>query len=226
MTSSLKHLGIILDGNRRFAKKNKLNPLTGHEHGVKVVWDFFEWAKELGIKEVTMYAFSTENFKRSKIEVNYLLKLFFTEFDKLLASGRLENDKIKVNFVGRLNLFDKKLQNKMKEMMEQTKNYKGITANFCMAYGGRAEIVDSVNNLIKKGVKKVDENMISKNLSLQSSPDLIIRTSEQRLSNFLLWQCAYSEIMFLPKMLWPEFTKKDLIKCIGNFNSRQRRFGK
>ncbi len=226
MASTLQHIGIILDGNRRFAQKNKLNPLTGHEHGVKVVWDFFEWAKELRIKEVTMFAFSTENFKRSKIEVDYLLRLFLTEFDKLIKSGRLERDKIKIRFIGRLHMFDKKLQDKMNELTDYTKNFNGVTANFCMAYGGRAEIIDAVNSLIKKGAKKIDERTLSKNLSLPSEPDLIIRTSEQRLSNFLLWQCAYSEIIFLPDKLWPEFTKHDLVDCIEDFNSRQRRFGK
>lgn len=226
MAAALQHIGIILDGNRRFAQKNMLNPLTGHEHGVKVVWDFFEWAKELRIKEVTMFAFSTENFKRSKVEVDYLLKLFVTEFDKLIKSGRLERDKIKIRFIGRLHMFDKKLRDKMEELVRYTKNFDGLTANFLMAYGGRAEIIDAANSLIKKGVKKIDEETLSKNLSLQSEPDLIIRTSEQRLSNFLLWQCAYSEIIFLPDKLWPEFTKQDLVNCIEDFNSRQRRFGK
>lgn len=226
MTGELKHLGIILDGNRRFAKKNKLNPLTGHEHGMKVVWDFFDWAKELGIKEVTMYAFSTENFKRTKAEVDYILKLFLREFDKLLKSGKLEKEKIKITFIGRLNMFPQKLQNKMKEMMEHTKNFNEMAANFCMGYGGRYEIIDAVNNIIKKGIKEADEKTITENLYLQSEPELIIRTSEQRLSNFLIWQSAYSEITFLPELLWPEFTKQDLARCVEDFSSRQRRFGK
>jgi len=223
---SPSHIGIILDGNRRFAKKKKLNPLTGHEYGVKVVWDFFEWAKELGVKEVTMYAFSTENFNRTKTEVNYLLKLFTREFDKLLKSGKLEKNQIKMRFIGRLSMFDKKLQDKMKELTEHTKGFNGLTANFCMAYGGRAEIVDAVNKIIRQGINEADEETITQNLYLQSEPDLIIRTSEQRLSNFLMWQCAYSEIKFLPDKLWPEFTRQDLIDCINEFNSRERRHGK
>jgi len=221
-----KHIGIILDGNRRYAKKNKLNPLSGHEYGVQRVWDIFDWAKELGIKELTFYAFSTENFKRDKTEVDYLMNVFYREFDKLLKSGKLEKNKIKIRFIGRLYMFDKKIQEKMKEITNHTKDFDGFTSNFCMAYGGRAEIVDAVNRLIEKGVKKIDEEMIFQNLYLQSEPDLIIRTSEQRLSNFLMWQSAYSEIIFLPDKLWPEFTKEDLVACIEEFERRTRRFGK
>ena len=223
---SLRHIGIILDGNRRFAKKNNLNPLKGHEYGVKTVWNLFDWSKDLGIKELSLYAFSTENFRRSKKEVEYLMGVFLREFDKLMKSGKLEKNKIRVRFIGRLYLFDEKLKAKMEEMMSYTKDFGDFTANFCMAYGGRLEIVDSVNKLIKQGVKEVDEGMIFKNLYLSSEPDLIIRTSEQRISNFLMWQSAYSEIMFLPDKLWPEFTKQDLVDCVEEFKRRKRRFGK
>ncbi|MDP2909238.1 MAG: polyprenyl diphosphate synthase, partial [Nanoarchaeota archaeon] len=137
------HVGIVLDGNRRFAKKNKLNPLKGHEYGVQMVWDLFDWAKELGIKELTLYAFSTENFRRNKEEVEYLMKLFFREFDKLLKSGKLEKNRIKVRFIGRLYMFNDKLRAKMEELGGYTKDFDGFTANFCMAYGGRCEIVDA-----------------------------------------------------------------------------------
>ena len=226
METKLNHLGIILDGNRRFAKKNNINPLKGHEYGAQTVWNLFNWAKELGIKELSLYAFSTENFKRSKIEVEYLMNVFLKEFDKLLKSGNLEKNRIKVRFIGRLHMFDKKIQEKMKELMEHTKDFDSFIANFCMAYGGRAEIVDAVNKLIKQGVKEVDETMIFENLYLPSEPDLIVRTSEQRLSNFLMWQGAYSEIMFLPDKLWPEFTKQDLVDCVEEFKSRKRRYGK
>ena len=226
METKLNHLGIILDGNRRFAKKNNINPLKGHEYGAQTVWNLFKWAKELGIKELSLYAFSTENFKRSKIEVEYLMNVFLKEFDKLLKSGNLEKNRIKVRFIGRLHMFDKKIQEKMKELMEHTKDFDSFIANFCMAYGGRAEIVDAVNKLIKQGVKEVDETMIFENLYLPSEPDLIVRTSEQRLSNFLMWQGAYSEIMFLPDKLWPEFTKQDLVDCVEEFKSRKRRYGK
>jgi len=222
----LKHVGIILDGNRRFAKKSNLGPLKGHEYGVKTVWDIFDWAKDLGIKELTLYAFSTENFKRSKREVEYLMDIFLREFDKLMKSGNLEKNEIRIRFVGRLQMFDENLRNKMEELMDYTKDFDNFTANFCMAYGGRLEIVDSVNKLIKQGVKEVDEDMIFKNLYLQSEPDLIIRTSEQRISNFLMWQSAYSEIIFLPDKLWPEFTKQDLIDCVEEFKRRKRRYGK
>lgn len=224
--AKLKHLAIILDGNRRYAKKHKLNPLKGHEYGVKTVWELFDWCKELDIREVTMYAFSTENFNRTKTEVNYLLNLFLQEFDSLLKSGKLEKEKIKMRFIGRLHMFDEKLRNKMDEITDYTKNFDEFTANFCMAYGGRAEIVDAVNKIIKNDIKEVNEETIKENLYLQSEPDLIIRTSEQRLSNFLMWQSAYSEIIFLPDKLWPEFTKRDLKRCVDEFYTRERRHGK
>ena len=115
---------------------------------------------------------------------------------------------------------------KMQELMDATKDYSDYNLNFCMAYGGRAEIVDAVNKIIRQGINEADEETITQNLYLQSEPDLIIRTSEQRLSNFLMWQCAYSEIKFLPDKLWPEFTRQDLIDCINEFNSSERRHGK
>jgi len=220
-----KHIGIILDGNRRFSKKNNLNPLSGHEHGVQTVWNLFDWAKELNINELTLYAFSTENFNRNKEEVDYLMGVFLKEFDKLLNSGKLEKDEIRVRFLGRLCLFKDDIKGKMEELMDKTKDYDNFKVNFCMAYGGRAEIVDAVNNIIEKGINKVDENLISENLYLKSEPDLIIRTSEQRLSNFLIWQGTYSEIIFLPDLLWPEFSKEDLVDCVEEFKRRKRRFG-
>lgn len=225
MESKLNHVGVILDGNRRFARKKKLNLLKGHEYGLETVRNLFDWAKELGIKELTLYTFSTENFKRSKREVDFLMKIFLKEADKLLKSEKLEKDKIKIRFIGRLYMFDKAIQDKLKAVMERTKDFDEFTVNFCMAYGGRTEIVDSVNRLISQGVKEVDEDAIFNNLYLQSEPDLIIRTSEQRISNFLMWQSAYSEIIFLPDKLWPEFTKQDLINCVEEFKKRKRRFG-
>ncbi|MBU4501617.1 MAG: di-trans,poly-cis-decaprenylcistransferase [Nanoarchaeota archaeon] len=220
-----KHVGIILDGNRRYAKKHNLNPLSGHEHGIKIIHGLFDWAKELEIKEMSLYAFSTENFNRNKEEVEYLMNIFLEEFDNLLESDKLEKEQIRVRFIGRINLFDKKIKDKMEELMEKTKDYDKFAVNFCMAYGGRAEIVDSVNKLIKQGVKEIDEQMIFDNLYLKSEPDLIIRTSEQRLSNFLMWQGAYSEIIFLPNLLWPEFSKQDLADCVEEFKRRKRRYG-
>ena len=154
------------------------------------------------------------------------MKIFLDEFDKLLKSGTLEKNSIKIMFLGRLNLFDKEIRDKMQELMDFTKDFDGFYVNFCMGYGGRAEIVDSVNKIIKSGVKEVDEKIIADNLYLKSEPDLIIRTSEQRLSNFLLWQGAYSEILFLPEKLWPEFSKKDLVDCVDEFKHRKRNFGK
>ncbi len=226
-----KNIGIILDGNRRFAKRLMLKPWKGHEWGHKKVEKLLNWCKELGIKEITLYVFSIENFNRPKKEFNYLMNLFKEAFTKLKS----EKEKIKdyrINFIGRLKMFPKGVQRVMYELMEDTKNHKRLIVNFAMAYGGRAEIIDTtrrIASLVKSGklnVNKINENIFEKNLYLKGQPDLIIRTSEQRLSGFLLWQSAYSEIMFLPNKLWPEFTKRDLLKCITNYNNSERRFGR
>lgn len=231
-TSIPKHVGIILDGNRRFSKKLLLKPWMGHEWGAKKVEKLFEWCVELGIKELTLYAFSMQNMNRPKEEYEYLMKLFYEEFTKLLNDKKLEEQQIRINFIGRTHLFPENIQESMKLLMEKTKNYDKHVINFAMAYGGREEVVDAVKKIVdsvkqgKLDVNQINEEVFSKNLYIDSEPELIIRTGgDHRTSNFLIWQSNYSEWCFIEK-LWPEFEKEDLIKAITDYNIRERRFGK
>ncbi|MBS3097978.1 di-trans,poly-cis-decaprenylcistransferase [Candidatus Woesearchaeota archaeon] len=221
-----KHIAIILDGNRRFARKKKLNKWQGHEAGGRKIKDLLKWCQEVGVKELTLYTFSTENFNRDKKEVGFLMNLFRKQIKKLKDDPRIDKNKIKVRFIGRLSLFPKDLQKEMEEVMKKTSRYGRFKLNFAMGYGGRQEIVDAVNKLLRKGVRKANEKTLGGNLYMADEPDLLIRPGgELRISNFLLWQMAYSEFYFTDK-LWPEFTKKDLVKAIEEYKRRKRRFGK
>ena len=225
-----KHIGIILDGNRRFAKRLMLKPYKGHEYGAEKIEKLLEWCKELGIKEITLYCFSIENFNRPKNEFEYLMNLFKEEFTKLKDDPRIKD--IKVNFIGRLNMFPKNVRDSMNVLIENTKSNKPYTINFAMAYGGRAVVIDATRKIaeqVKNGkldVDKINEEVFEKNLYTASEPDLIIRTSgEKRTSGFLIYQGAYAELIFVDKM-WPEFEKEDLINAIKEYSNRERRFGK
>jgi len=224
-----RHIAIILDGNRRYAKKIGLQPWKGHEFGVKKLEHLLDWCRELGIKELTLYSFSTENFRRAKTEVDFLFSIFKKKFNSMKHRRDIFDNKIKINVIGRVYMFPKDIRESMLEIMEKTRNHKNFTVNFAMAYGGRQEIVDAFKKIIKKSKKlnpnQINEKLITSNLYLKSEPDLVIRPGgEVRTSNFLTWQSAYSEWVFINK-LWPEFTKQDLIKCIEEFNRRERRFG-
>ncbi len=227
-----KHIGIILDGNRRFAKQLMMKPWKGHEFGAKKIWKLFDWCKELEIHEVTLYTFSIENFNRPKEEFDYLMQLFLKEFKNVRKDPRIHKNKIRINFIGRIEMFPKPVYNAMKELMEATKHYNNYIVNFAMAYGGRAEIIDATRKIAKKikegklDVDKINEQVFSKELYIDSEPDLIIRTSgEQRTSGFLIWQGSYAELYWCPKM-WPEFEKEDLIAAIEDYMLRERRFGR
>lgn len=225
----VNHIAIILDANRRYARKHHLPLYKGHEKGAENVKNLLKWADELGIKELTLYAFSMQNFSRAKEEVGYLFRLAEKFFKKILKSIREGTDKllrmIRFNFIGRIHLFPKRIQMLIKTLVEKTRFNKGLKVNFAFGYGGREEIVDAVRKIVKKNIKKIDEKTISEHLYLNSEPEIIIRTGgAQRTSNFLPWQGIYSEYMFL-KVTWPEFTKRHLINCIKEYNSRERRFG-
>jgi len=227
-----KHIGIILDGNRRFAKKLMLKPWKGHEWGAKKVEKLFEWCRELDIKELTLYTFSLENLNRPKEELDYLINIFKSEFNKLLFDERIDKDEIKINFIGRLWMLPADLQDIMQKVMKKTERHSRYIINFAMAYGGRAEIIDAARKIADKAIKgeidinSINEDVFSQHLYLSSRPDLIIRTGgEKRISGFLLYQGDYAELCFVDKM-WPEFEKQDLVNAINDYAERDRRFGR
>ena len=224
MSKKKLHVGIILDGNRRFAKKLGKQVWKGHEYGAEKVEKLLDWAKELDIGEMTLYCFSMENFNREKKEVEYLIKLFKKFFKKFKDDKRIGEDRVQINFIGDLKRFDDELQELMNEMMERTKDYGGFRINFLMGYGGRWEIIEGIKKIVENNLE-VNEEMLENNLLIKNEPDLIIRTGgEMRGSGFLPWQSVYSEWFYLEK-LWPEFEKEDLVRCIDEFKKRDRRFG-
>ena len=224
------HVAIILDGNRRFAKKLGLQPWKGHEYGMKKLEELFRWCLELGVKELTLYSFSTENFDRAKNEIDFLFGLFKKKFNEIGKSNGIFKNDVRVNVIGRIHMFPKYIQKAINKVAEKTKNNRKLTVNFALAYGGRQEIIDSFKKIIKGNPNinpdKINEMIITQNLYLQSEPEMVIRPGgEMRTSNFLTWQSVYSEWIFIDKF-WPEFTKNDLMKCIREFNRRERRYGK
>ncbi|MBD3163950.1 di-trans,poly-cis-decaprenylcistransferase [Candidatus Woesearchaeota archaeon] len=225
------HIGIILDGNRRFAKKKKMAEWRGHSYGAKKVMRLLDWCAELKVRELTLYSFSVENFKRPEKEKAEIFKLFRRHMKRLEKEEKFRKNGIKIRFAGRIGMFPSDITENMKRLMEKTKDNKGLVLNFAMGYGGRAEIVDAVRKIcrmVKEGkidVESVDEQTITSNLYIEDEPELIIRPGgEKRVSNFLIWQGYYSEWHFTDK-LWPEFTKKDIKDAIDDFNRRERRFG-
>ncbi len=223
------HIGIILDGNRRFAQKQSKPTLEGHKLGSQNVKKLIlEWASTCNINQLTLYAFSMQNFQRSKEEVIYLFSLFRSFASDLLKNKEFQTKNIRIRFCGRLHLFPKPLQTIMYKLMETTKNNTALTVNFCMAYGGHEEIIDAVKKIVEKKIplSSINEKMFSSYLYISDEPDLIIRTGgDQRTSNFLPWQSWYSEWFFLEKT-WPEIKQVDIKKVITQFESRERRFGK
>ena len=221
----LKHIGIILDGNRRFANRLRLESWKGYKLGAKKVETLLDWLNEFKINELTLYCFSLENFNRPKREFDFLMKIFKKEFLKLKEDKRVHENKIKIRFIGKKELFDKEMQEIMNELESMSRDYSNYIINFALGYGGRQEIIGAVKKLLEKG-EGINEENLQKNLWLENNIDLIIRTGgEIRTSNFFPWQSIYAEWIFLDKM-WPEFDKKDLSDCIEEFYNRKRRFGK
>ncbi len=227
-----RHVAIILDGNRRYAKKKGLPTLEGHRRGARKIADLMKWCKELGVRELTLYCFSTENFNRDKKEVDYLMNLFRKEFPKLKDRKDIHENKLRVNVIGRLSLFPKDIQEMFKEIMEKTKDYDQYTVNFALGYGGRSEIIDGVKKVVslvgagELNLDDIDEKSFEQFLYLKNDPEIVIRPGgEFRTSNFLTYQSTYSEWFFV-KELWPEFTKENLIEILDKFANRERRFGR
>ena len=226
-----KHIAIIMDGNRRWAKQKGLPIKLGHKEGAKTLENIVRYANKIGIKYITVYAFSTENWKRTEEEVSTLMGMIQNYLDDY--SKRADTENIKVNIIGNKNGLSNKMIKSIENCMERTKDNTGITFNIALNYGGRDEIINAVKNIAKKvkendiQIQDIDERIISDNLYTknQPDPDLLIRTSgELRLSNFLPWQLVYTEFLFIEKN-WPDFNEKDLDDAIEKYQNRNRKFG-
>lgn len=221
----LRSVAIIMDGNGRWAKKRLLPRTKGHEKGAAIIEDVLSVFKEIGVHYVTLYAFSTENWKRPKEEVDAIMKLAYKYVDKVYMD-RLKGEKsLAVRFIGDKNGLPEKLREKCIEIENMEKDSEFV-CNIALNYGGRAEITSAANELVKKGLPITEENLSREMYTKDTpDPDLIIRTGgDFRISNFLIWQGAYSEYMILDT-LWPDFGREDIEKCVKDFYKRKRRFG-
>ena len=227
-----RHLAVIMDGNGRWAKKKGLFRSIGHEKGSKAVKEIVEGCGEINIPYLTLYAFSTENWNRPKLEVETLMRLLVSSLKKEIST--LQKNNIKLNAIGNLQSLPEKAQNELADVMKMTRSNTRMTLTLALSYGSREEITKTIkeislkvkNNLISP--ENIDESVINNHLYTRDLPDvdLLIRTSgEQRISNFLLWQIAYAELHFT-ETLWPDFTKSHLFEAILNYQNRERRFGK
>ena len=229
------HVAIIMDGNRRYSRiQGNKRAIEGHKRGVTTLENVLGWCIDLGINIVTVYAFSTENFKRSEEEVVDLMKLFVKNFESITTNKKIHKNRVRVKAVGKLELFPDEVLESIKKAEDSTKDYNDRLVNIAMGYDGRLEIVDAFKKIAKNvedgSIKPEDitEELINNNLYTKGleDPNLVIRTSgEERLSGFLLWQSSYSELYFTDS-LWPELRKVDFLRAIRSYTKRQRRFGK
>ena len=226
-----KHIAIIMDGNRRWAKQKGLSTKDGHKEGSKNLERIAKYCNNIGLKYLTVYAFSTENWKRAEDEVNALMMLLQNYLDEY--SKRANSENIRVKILGDITALSQKMQKSIVECMERTKNNTGVTFNIALNYGGRDEIIKAVQKVASQvknnelEIESINEETIANNLYTagQPDPDLLIRTSgELRLSNFLPWQIVYSEFLFIDKN-WPDFTEEDLDNAIIEYQKRTRKFG-
>lgn len=226
-----QHIGIIMDGNGRWAKLRGLPRSAGHKIGAKAFKNIVRYCNKIGVRYLTVYAFSTENWVRPKEEVMQIIELL-REYLKDAHNYKSEN--IKIRFIGDLTPYDDEIKSLIKESEEESKNYTGLRLNVAINYGGRNEIVTAVKNVCedilqgKKSIDDIDEKMFADYLYTKGQPDvdLIIRPSgEYRLSNFLIWQSAYAEYVFMDNILWPDFNEKSMDKALAEYQRRNRRFG-
>ena len=226
-----RHIAIIMDGNRRWAKAKGMPANFGHKEGAKTLEKIVRYANKIGLEYITVYAFSTENWKRAEEEVKALMFLFQSYLNDY--SKRADSENIKVQFLGNKDELSPKMQKSMEDCVERTKNNTGVTFNIAINYGGRDEIVKAIKEIASKvkdntiSIDDIDEQLVSNSLYTkgQPDPDLLIRTSgEKRLSNFLPWQLVYSEYLFVEKN-WPDFTEDDLDRAIEEYQKRTRKFG-
>lgn len=226
--TNLEHIAIIMDGNRRWAEEKNLPSAMGHKKGVDSLKNILRACNDFSIKYLTVYAFSTENWNRKKEEVEFLMNLVAVTLTNELAEMHKEN--VQIHFIGDLTKLSDKLQKILANAVETTKNNTGVVLQIALNYGSRDEIVHAVQKIVESGVKsdEIDEQLISENLYTAGvpDPDILIRTGgEQRISNYLLWQIAYSEIIIRSEF-WPDFDKNSLKDSILEFGKRQRRYGK
>ena len=223
--TNLTHIAISRDGNRRWAKEKGLTSAMGHKKGVESLKKVVKAADKFGIKYLTMYAFSTENWNRKKEEVDFLMNLLAITMKN--ETKELNENNVKISFIGNLSALNKNLQDVLLNAKEVTKNNTGVNLQIAINYGARDEIITAVNEILKSGIKEVDVNLFENFLYTKNipDPDLLIRTGgELRVSNYLLWQIAYSEI-YVTKKYWPEFDEEALIEAVRAFKERQRRYG-
>ena len=226
------HIAIIMDGNGRWAKSKGLPRLSGHKAGVKAVRKITETCSKIGLQHLTLFTFSSENWKRPTSEVNALMKLLLSSIHNEI--NRMIKNNVRFTFIGDINKFNDSIQNELLNAYEKTKNNSGLNLNLALSYGGRQEIINATKNLFKKinsgkiNIEDVNENLFSQELYTKNlpNPDLLIRTGgNYRISNFLLWQIAYSEF-YITNTFWPSFDEDKLIEAIIEFQNRERRFGK
>jgi len=226
------HIAIIMDGNGRWAKQKGFMRVFGHENGTKSVRTTVETCAKLGVKNLTLYAFSTENWNRPKLEVQTLMQLLVRSLKDELKT--LINNNIKLNAIGNMNMLPDSIRKELTSVIEKTKDNNRMTLTLALSYGSREEIVNVVKNISEKvknniiSTEAIDESIINQHLYTHNLPDvdLVIRTSgEHRISNFLLWQIAYAEFYFTD-VLWPDFNEEQLYKAIASYQKRERRFGK
>ena len=223
--NDLKHIAIIMDGNRRWAKERNLPSAVGHKKGVDALKATMRACDDFGIKYLTVYAFSTENWNRKPEEVNFLMDLLGQTLKNELKE--MHENNVVISFIGDTTKLSANLQKILANAVETTKNNTGVNLQIAFNYGSRAEIVKAVQDIVDSGVNVVTEDVISKHLYTSNipDPDLLIRTGgEMRVSNYLLWQLAYSEFIVIPEF-WPEFDKQKLAECVDEFNRRNRRYG-
>ncbi|MCL7753815.1 isoprenyl transferase [Polaribacter sp. Z022] len=227
-----KHVAIIMDGNGRWAKGIGMNRIFGHRNALTAVRESIEAAAKINVEAITLYAFSTENWNRPKLEVEGLMQLLISSLKKELPT--FQKNEVKVNAIGNIESLPKKAQNTLADVINQTKDNSRITLTLALSYGSREEIVNTIKNISKKvvnkelNIKEIDEKTINNHLYTFNLPDvdLMIRTSgEQRISNFLLWQLAYAELYFTD-VLWPDFREEHFYDAIIDYQNRERRFGK
>ena len=227
-TTNLQHIAIIMDGNRRWAKEKFLPSMMGHKKGVEALKKTTRACDDFGVKYLTLYAFSTENWNRKKEEVDFLMDLLASTL--LSELDELNQNNVKMNFIGNLSVLNQNLQNIIEQSKEKTKNNTGVVLTVAINYGARDEIVHAVKKIVESGISysEITEETIKKHLYTYNlpDPDLLIRTSgEKRISNYLLWQIAYSEL-YITDTYWPDFDKDALRLAIDEFAKRQRRWGK